>query len=153
MGLLTKAAILLAEKGWVEFPNLFKNHGLRLNIDDVVFRLGSLEIRWYGLLISGVVVLCIFLGLRSCKKYGIEPNDLLDYLIFSLPAAVIGLRVYYVAFNFEEYRDNIWDIFHFWRKEQEPTRRPMQPMPGMRQPTLQRDSLQTDSITTTHETK
>ena len=60
MGLLTKAAILLAEKGWVEFPNLFKNHGLRLNIDDVVFRLGSLEIRWYGLLISGVVVLCIW---------------------------------------------------------------------------------------------
>ncbi len=115
MGLLTKAAILLAEKGWVEFPNLFKNHGLRLNIDDVVFKLGSLEIRWYGLLISGVVVLCIFLGLRSCKKYGIDPNDLLDYLIFSLPAAVIGLRVYYVAFNFEEYRDNIWDIFAFWK--------------------------------------
>ena len=115
MGILTKAATLLAEKGWVEFPNLFKNHGLKLNINDVVFKLGSLEVRWYGLLISGVVVLCIFLGLKSCKKYGIDPNDLLDYLIFSLPAAVIGLRVYYVAFNFEEYRDNIWDIFAFWK--------------------------------------
>ncbi|MBO7407132.1 MAG: prolipoprotein diacylglyceryl transferase [Clostridia bacterium] len=115
LGILTKAATLLAEKGWVEFPNLFKNHGLKLNINDVVFKLGSLEVRWYGLLISGVVVLCIFLGLKSCKKYGIDPNDLLDYLIFSLPAAVIGLRVYYVAFNFEEYRDNIWDIFAFWK--------------------------------------
>jgi hypothetical protein len=49
---------------------------------------------------------------------------------------------------------NFWDIFRFWKKEQQPMpMRPQQPMPGMRQPTMQRDSLQTDSITTTHETK
>ena len=61
--------------------------------------------------------------------------------------------MYGAGFVWRRRLDNFWDIFRFWRKEQEPTRRPMQPMPGMRQPTLQRDSLQTDSITTTHETK
>ena len=105
---------LLAETGYVEFPNIFKDHGIKLNINDVAFKIGSFEIRWYGLLISGVVLLSIFLALRSCKKYGIDPNDLLDYMIFALPAAIIGLRVYYVAFNFEQYRDNLASIFYFW---------------------------------------
>ncbi|MBO4327437.1 MAG: prolipoprotein diacylglyceryl transferase [Clostridia bacterium] len=105
---------VLAEKGYVEFPNLFKNHGIKLNINDVAFKIGSFEVRWYGLLISGVVILCIFLGMRSCKKYNIEPNDLLDYLLFSLPAAIIGLRVYYVVFNFSQYKDNLVSIFYFW---------------------------------------
>ncbi len=105
---------MLAEKGFVEFPNLFKNHGLKLNINDVAFKIGSFEVRWYGLLISFVVLLSIFLGMRSCKKYNIDPNDLLDYLIFALPAAIIGLRVYYVAFNFSQYKDNLLSVFYFW---------------------------------------
>ena len=105
---------MLAEKGFVEFPNLFKNHGLKLNINDVAFKIGSFEVRWYGLLISFVVLLSIFLGMRSCRKYNIEPNDLLDYLIFALPAAIIGLRVYYVAFNFSQYKDNLLSVFYFW---------------------------------------
>ena len=105
---------MLAEKGFVEFPNLFKNHGLKLNINDVAFKIGSFEVRWYGLLISFVVLLSIFLGMRSCKKYNIDPNDLLDYLIFALPAAIIGLRVYYVVFNFSQYKDNLLSVFYFW---------------------------------------
>ena len=105
---------MLAEKGFVEFPNLFKNHGIKLNINDVAFKIGSFEVRWYGLLISFVVLLSIFLGMRSCKKYNIDPNDLLDYLIFALPAAIIGLRVYYVAFNFSQYKDNLLSVFYFW---------------------------------------
>ena len=113
MGFLSGAISLLAES-YVEFPNLFRNHGLKLNVSDVAFTIGSFEIRWYGLLISGAVLLCIILGMRSCKKYGIEQNDLLDYLIFALPAAIIGLRVYYVAFNFSQYRDNFWKVFAFW---------------------------------------
>lgn len=114
MGAVIDSLKLIAEKGYVEFPNLFKDHGIKLNIDDVAFRIGSFEVRWYGLLISGVVMLCLFLGLRSCKKYDIQPNDLLDYLIFALPAAIIGLRVYYVAFNFSQYKDNPVSIFYFW---------------------------------------
>ena len=111
---LLSAIKLLAEKGYVEFPNIFKNHGIKLNIDEVAFKIGNFEIRWYGLLISGVVLLSIFLALKSCKKYDIDPNDLLDYMIFALPSAIIGLRVYYVIFNFEQYRDNPVSMLYFW---------------------------------------
>ena len=62
--------------------------------------------------------------------------------------------MYGAGFVWRRKLDNFWDIFRFWRKEQQPMpMRPQQPMPGMRQPTMQRDSLQTDSLTTTHETK
>ena len=105
---------MLAESGYVEFPNIFKNTGLRFNINDVAFTLFGWEIRWYGLLISAAVVLSLALGLTACKKYGIEQNDLLDYMIFALPAAIIGARLYYVIFNFDVYRDNLLSVFHYW---------------------------------------
>ncbi|MBR5325643.1 MAG: translocation/assembly module TamB domain-containing protein, partial [Prevotella sp.] len=55
--------------------------------------------------------------------------------------------MYGAGFVWRRKLDNFWDIFRFWKKEQQPMpMRPQQPMPGMRQPTMQRDSLQTDSV-------
>ena len=54
--------------------------------------------------------------------------------------------MYGAGFVWRRKLNNFWDIIRFWKKEPEPTRRPMQPMTGMRQPTLQRDSLRTDSL-------
>ena len=49
---------------------------------------------------------------------------------------------YGVGFVWRRKLDNFWDIFRFWRKEQQPSMmRPQSP-----QPTMQRDSVKTDSI-------
>ena len=62
--------------------------------------------------------------------------------------------MYGAGFVWRRKLDNFWDIFRFWKKEQQPIpMRPQQPMNGLRQPTTQRDSIKTDSIPTTHETK
>ena len=55
---------------------------------------------------------------------------------------------YGAGFVWRRKLDNFWDIFRFWKKEQQPT------IP-MRQPTMfmPRDSIRTDSIPTPHETK
>ena len=49
---------------------------------------------------------------------------------------------YGVGFVWRRKLDNFWDIFRFWRKEQQPST--MRPQPS--QPTMQRDSVRTDSI-------
>ena len=63
---------------------------------------------------------------------------------------------YGVGFVWRRELDNFWDIFRFWKKEQQPMPMRQQTMP-MRQPAMmqmQRDSLSNDSLTTTaHETK
>ena len=55
---------------------------------------------------------------------------------------------YGIGFVWRRKLDNFWDIFRFWRKEQQPTfnRPPLEPGSSDRRPTVQRDSIQADSI-------
>ncbi len=38
----------------------------------------------------------------------------MDMLLLGLPSAIIGARIYYVAFKWEDYRDNFWGVFKIW---------------------------------------
>ena len=56
---------------------------------------------------------------------------------------------YGAGFVWRRKLDNFWDIFRFWKKEQQPTyptRRPSEQQPSDRLPMMQRDSIQVDSI-------
>lgn len=64
--------------------------------------------------------------------------------------------MYGVGFVWRRKLDNFWDIFRFWKKEQQPMpMRPMQPRPlAIQRDSIRTDSIKTDSIpTATHETK
>lgn len=75
-----------------------------MNIDPVAFSVGSVPIYWYGILISGAVLLGTYLALREAKRQGLDPDHFLNTIIISLPAAFIGARLYYVIFNWDYYR-------------------------------------------------
>lgn len=114
MGFLPDMAAKLTS-GWVEFPNLFGDKGLRIPINDTAFTIGSFEIKWYGIIICAAFIICVLLGLRSCEKHGIKQDDLLDYVLFAIPSALIGARLYYVIFNFDNYRDDLMSVFDYWK--------------------------------------
>lgn len=103
---------LCGAAGYVEFPKLFG--GLKIPIDEIAFTLFGIQIRWYGMLIGGAVILCVLLGLRACRHYDIESNDLLDYLLIAIPSAIVGARAYYVIFNFSQYKDDLKSVFYYW---------------------------------------
>lgn len=103
----------LMTKGWVEFPNLFGEKGLRIPINDTAFTVGSFEIRWYGVIICIGVLICITLGMKTCNKHGLTQDDLIDYILFAIPSAIIGARAYYVIFEWEKYADDWKSIFNY----------------------------------------
>ena len=113
MGAVLNNISLLA-KGWVEFPNLFGDKGLRIPINDTAFKIGTIEIKWYGLIICLAVVLCIILGLKSCSKHGMTQDDMLDYVLFAIPSAMIGARLYYVIFQWESYAEEPIKALYVW---------------------------------------
>lgn len=80
-------------------------------INPVAFQLGSIAVRWYGIIMSIAVLLGIFLTLREAKRKGLDTEFFLDYFIYGIPAAVIGARLYYVIFQWELYQDNLLRIF------------------------------------------
>ena len=84
-------------------------------------------------------------------EYRLNPNATQNVKIFYQQNVYDWLEgytsMYGAGFVWRRKLDNFWDIFRFWKKEQQPMpKRPQQPTPGMRQPTMQRDSLQTDSV-------
>ncbi|NLK44767.1 MAG: prolipoprotein diacylglyceryl transferase [Tissierellia bacterium] len=75
-------------------------------MDPVAFTLFGLEIRWYGILIASGVLLGTILALREAKRIGFNEELILDLLIWEVPLALVGARLYYVIFSWDMYRDN-----------------------------------------------
>lgn len=93
----------------VTFPGLGIEDGLE--ISRVAFRLGSIEIYWYGLLIALGVLLAMFLAVRHAPKFNLKPDDILDFFLWTIPVGIAGARLYYVIFAWDEFAGNFWSIF------------------------------------------
>jgi phosphatidylglycerol:prolipoprotein diacylglycerol transferase len=86
--------------GYVEFPNL---GNLKFEIDRVAINLFGMPIYWYGVIIASSFLISVLLLIKSSKKYGILPDNIIDILLFATPAAIICARLYYVVFNLKEF--------------------------------------------------
>jgi prolipoprotein diacylglyceryl transferase len=93
----------------VEFPGLW---GLKFTISRVAFYVFGIPIYWYGIIIATGFLLAVLLGMRNSKKAGIDPDNILDLVLFAAPAAIIGARLFYVIFSWDLFKDNLIDIFN-----------------------------------------
>lgn len=79
--------------------------------DPVAFTVFGLDIRWYAVLICTGMLIASLIAYRRAPKRGIDPEDLLDVLLFSIPVGIIGARAWYVIFNFHYY-DTFFEIIN-----------------------------------------
>ena len=87
----------------IAFPGL----GIQFEINPVAFSIGSVDVYWYGLIIVFGILLTPFFAKFRLKYVDLVMDDIFDLLIFCLPAALIGCRVYYCLFyNFDYYINN-----------------------------------------------
>ncbi|AOZ92742.1 prolipoprotein diacylglyceryl transferase [Paenibacillus crassostreae] len=85
-----------------------------LLLDPVVFSIGSLQVHWYGLILGLGALAGIMLAMREGRRFGISSEFFMDLLLIGVPSALVGARIYYVAFTWEDYKDNLWDVFKIW---------------------------------------
>ena len=89
--------------------------GLGLEFDPArAIELGSLSIRLYGLMIGLGLILAIFYGYKRAKQFGHNFDDMVDGILFIVPMAIVGARLYYCAFQWETYAANPISILHIW---------------------------------------
>ncbi|MFO7887447.1 MAG: prolipoprotein diacylglyceryl transferase [Eubacteriales bacterium] len=81
-------------------------------MNPVAFSIFNIDIMWYGILIGAGVLIGTLLALREARKIGFRDEDLMDLLIFAIPLAIVGARLYYVIFQFDYYKNNITEIFN-----------------------------------------
>ena len=69
---------------------------------------------WYGAIIAVGFILAMRYCARHCRRCGIEPDTLYDFLIWMIPLAIIGARLYYVIFQWSDYREHPLNAFKIW---------------------------------------
>ena len=81
----------------------------------IIFEIGPLAIRWYGLLIASAVLLGVTLSQYLAQRRGLNPDAIGDLAIWLVLGAIPGARIYYILFQWENYSDNPGDMFAIWK--------------------------------------
>ncbi len=68
-------------------------------MDPVAFTVAGIPIRWYGILIAAGMFIGLQLALREIKRLGEDEDKFIDLFLWAIPAAILGARLYYVAFS------------------------------------------------------
>jgi phosphatidylglycerol:prolipoprotein diacylglycerol transferase len=87
------------------------------NINPVIFRLGTLQVRWYGLMyvISFIFIYYMLSYLAKRKKINLTRNDIEWFMIIETIALVVGARLFEVlVYNPSYYLANPAKIIAVW---------------------------------------
>ena len=80
----------------------------------VLFQIGPLTLRWYGLLIATAVLIGLNLSSRLAQSRRLENGLISDLLPLLVLFSVIGARLYYVAFEWHNYANQPMKALAIW---------------------------------------
>lgn len=83
-------------------------------IDPIAFTLGPIKVHWYGIILGTAALVGLLLAVQEGKRFKIAPDFFMDMLLIGVPSAIIGARIYYVAFQWEDYKNNLAEVFMIW---------------------------------------
>ena len=92
----------------ISFPGL----GLQFEVNRVAFSIGSIDIYWYAILIATGFMLALVFCFKNFPKFGVDPDRAIDVVFFAMIFGIIGARLYFVAFQWDMYKDNLMEIFN-----------------------------------------
>ncbi len=92
----------------INFPNL------HIFLEDVGknIMIGDFAIAYYGMIIACGMMGGVLLAAAIAKKSGQDPDTYYDLAIYAILAALVGARLYYVAFKWEYYSQDLTRILN-----------------------------------------
>lgn len=80
----------------------------------IAIQVGNFVVYKYSLCMLTAFVIGYILAIIEAKKHNITEKFVTDFLFYLVPISIIGARLYYVAFSFNDYKDSLIDIFKVW---------------------------------------
>ncbi len=82
-----------------------------LQISPIAFSIGPLTIHWYGIFIALAFLAGLSIASYEAKRNNLNPEIIIDMILWMFPFIIIGLRLYFVIFNWDYYSQNPGQIF------------------------------------------
>ena len=92
----------------INFPNL----GIFLENVGKNFSVFGFEVAFYGCTMATGILVGYLLAAKEAKRTGQNPDDYLDMLLYAVFFGLMGARIYYVAFKWDYYGQNLMQIFN-----------------------------------------
>ena len=83
-------------------------------MNSVLLDLGIIKIYWYSFFMFLAILTGGTLAIKEAKKWQIPEDFMINLFFFLIPVSFIGARLYFVAFNFDLYSENLLDIIKIW---------------------------------------
>ena len=74
----------------------------------------GLSIHFYGIIIACGLMLAVVYGCKRCRQFGFSADDLTDGVLWIVPFAILCARLYYCAFEWDSYKDDLISILYIW---------------------------------------
>jgi phosphatidylglycerol:prolipoprotein diacylglycerol transferase len=85
---------------------------LTISVNPVAFTIGSLTVRWYGIMVAVAVASLLVITVREAKRLGIA-RDIYSIAFWSIVGGVVGGRLAYVIYDWQHFIANPRDIIGF----------------------------------------
>lgn len=92
----------------IEFPNL----GIYLADVGKSITVFNFDIAFYGITIGIGMLMGILIASWQAKRLGVNPEHVVDVAMYGIVFGIIGARIYYVAFSWDMYKDDLMSIFN-----------------------------------------
>ena len=79
------------------------------------FSIFGKEIYFYGLIIAIGFLLAILYVRFRVKEFGTNFDLVTDAILICVPMAIICARIYYVAFRWDDYKDDLVSVLYIWK--------------------------------------
>lgn len=97
-------------KNHIAFPGL----GIEFDISRVAFEIFDRPIYWYAIIIASGFLLAVYYGMKRSREFSLTEDNITGMLIVAAPLAIVCARLYYVIFEFEQYKDDLLSILYIW---------------------------------------
>jgi phosphatidylglycerol:prolipoprotein diacylglycerol transferase len=91
----------------VGFPGL----GIEeFKVQRTLFTVGSWGLYWYGVLIALGFLVAVLYCIKHSKPFLVGEDEIIDMLLFAVPAAIVGARLYYCVWNWGDFKNDLFGI-------------------------------------------
>ena len=92
----------------IEFPGLWNLH---ITVNKVAFEIFGIPIYWYGIIIACAFLVAVILAIKQSSKFGIEPDDILDLILYIVVCHYLIIYIIYFLLHFFH---NFFKIFFLY---------------------------------------
>ena len=93
----------------ISFPNL----GIVIeNLPKSISVFGRFDIAFYGIIIGLGIAMGYIVASFQAARTGQDKEVYLDFAMYAVVVSIIGARIYYVVFSWDDYKDDIIQVFN-----------------------------------------